>query len=54
MTSLKCRLGRHEWEHRRNPEVAGRGAEFDQCRRCGKERNAFEPGNPSMNGPLPG
>jgi hypothetical protein len=35
---LLCRLGRHRWVRRRNPEVGGAAALFDECRRCGTVR----------------
>ncbi len=33
-----CRVGRHVWAVRRNPEVGGPRAVYQQCRRCGRER----------------
>jgi hypothetical protein len=41
MSRWLCRLGRHDWQLLRNPDVAGPEAEYDQCRRCGKERKAY-------------
>ena len=41
-----CRSGRHLWALRRNPEVGGKDAVFETCRRCGKERQQYGP--PSM------
>ena len=38
MGRLLCLLGRHDWEHQRNPDVAGAAAAFDICRRCQKEK----------------
>lgn len=35
---LLCRTGRHWWARRRNAEVGGAGAVFDECRRCGTVR----------------
>jgi hypothetical protein len=35
---LLCRVGRHTWAVRRNPEVGGPRAVYQQCRRCGRER----------------
>jgi hypothetical protein len=35
---LLCHVGRHLWARRRNPEVGGAGAMFDECRRCGTVR----------------
>lgn len=40
---LLCRCGRHLWATRRNPEVGGSAAVFETCRRCGTERNQYEP-----------
>lgn len=46
---LLCRAGRHLWARRRNPEVGGRDAMFDECRRCGTVRMGWDaPGS----GPL--
>ena len=39
--SLRCRLGRHAWERRANPEIAGKDAVFYVCRRCQHERNEY-------------
>jgi hypothetical protein len=33
-----CRVGRHLWAVRHNPEVGGPRAVYQQCRRCGHER----------------
>jgi hypothetical protein len=33
-----CRVGRHVWAVRHNPEVGGPRAVYQQCRRCGRER----------------
>ena len=33
-----CRVGRHVWAVRRNPDVGGPRALYQQCRRCGRER----------------
>jgi hypothetical protein len=46
---LLCGLGRHLWALRRNPEVGGRGALFDECRRCGTVRMGWQDRGP---GPL--
>ena len=46
MTSVKCRLGRHQWETHRNPDAAGKDAVYELCRRCGKERDAYGPAVP--------
>ena len=35
---MLCRVGRHVWAVRRNPEVGGPRAVYQQCRRCGRER----------------
>jgi hypothetical protein len=39
---LLCHLGRHRWAHHRNPEVGGKDAVFERCRRCGRERQGYE------------
>ncbi len=41
MSRWLCRLGRHDWQHFRNPDVPGPEADYDQCRQCGKERNKY-------------
>jgi hypothetical protein len=46
MRSWLCLLGRHDWEHKRNPEVGGAAADYEQCVRCGKERSTYEPPAP--------
>lgn len=33
-----CLVGRHDWALRRNPDVGGPRALYQQCRRCGRER----------------
>jgi hypothetical protein len=38
-----CRLGRHQWTLRRNPEMGGRQAMYEDCRRCGRERDLYDP-----------
>jgi hypothetical protein len=43
MGSLLCRLGRHAWQHKQNPEVGGAEGGYDQCSRCGKERPSYSP-----------
>ena len=45
---IECHLGRHAWEHQRNPEMGGKGADFEICRRCGKEKPVYGP--PPVNG----
>jgi hypothetical protein len=40
---LLCRLGRHHWALRRNPEMGGREALYEDCRRCGRERTTYDP-----------
>ena len=37
-----CRLGRHLWAVRRNPEVGGPQALYQTCRRCGSERQTYD------------
>jgi len=39
---LLCRSGRHLWATRRNPEVGGKDALFETCRRCGTDRPQYE------------
>ena len=50
MGPLRCLLGRHRWEPRRNPEVGGADANYDVCSRCGKERAKFGPRPPGTIG----
>jgi hypothetical protein len=38
-----CRLGLHRWTLRRNPEMGGREALYEDCRRCGRERTTYDP-----------
>ncbi len=38
-----CRLGTHQWVLRRNAEVGGRDALYQECRRCGRERSTYDP-----------
>jgi hypothetical protein len=45
--TLLCWLGRHDWQHQRNPEVSGAGADFETCARCGAERKKYGPGSGS-------
>jgi hypothetical protein len=40
---LLCRIGRHHWTLRRNPEMGGRAALYEDCRRCGRERTLYDP-----------
>lgn len=40
---LLCRLGRHLWALRRNPEMGGPAALYEECRRCGRERTTYDP-----------
>jgi hypothetical protein len=40
---LLCLIGRHDWAMHRNPEVSGRLANFALCRRCGTERDEYDP-----------
>ena len=37
-----CHLGRHLWAQHRNPDVGGKLAVFELCRRCGRERQGYE------------
>jgi hypothetical protein len=39
---LLCHLGRHLWALHRNPDVGGKAAVFEVCRRCGRERQGYE------------
>ena len=41
-SALLCRSGRHLWATRRNPEVGGKDAVYERCRRCGKDRPQYE------------
>ena len=50
MGSLLCRLGRHAWEHKQNPEVGGAEGGYDQCSRCGKERPSYNPPKTGVGG----
>ncbi|MFN0281900.1 MAG: hypothetical protein ACKVZ6_08010 [Kineosporiaceae bacterium] len=34
---LLCRVGRHAWARRHNPDVGGAQAVYHLCRRCGTE-----------------
>jgi hypothetical protein len=40
---LLCRAGAHRWALRRNPELGGREALYEDCRRCGRERTTYDP-----------
>jgi hypothetical protein len=40
---LLCVVGRHQWALRRNPEMGGREALYEDCRRCGRERTMYDP-----------
>jgi hypothetical protein len=40
---LLCAAGRHHWALRRNPEMGGRDALYEDCRRCGRERTTYDP-----------
>jgi hypothetical protein len=46
---LLCHTGRHRWARRRNPDVGGPGALFDECLRCGTVRMGWHERGP---GPL--
>ena len=48
MRALRCLLGRHDWEHKHNPEVGGPGGGYDVCSRCGKEKPAYDAPNRSI------
>ena len=43
---LLCRLGKHYWGMRRNPEIGGKDALYELCRRCGRERQGYYPPPP--------
>jgi hypothetical protein len=43
---LLCRIGRHLWARRRNPEVGGARALYDECRRCGTVRMGWDDPGP--------
>jgi hypothetical protein len=38
-----CHVARHDWARHRNPDVGGRRALFELCRRCGTERDEYDP-----------
>jgi hypothetical protein len=38
-----CHLGAHWWILRRNPEMGGKDALYEECRRCGRERTLYLP-----------
>jgi hypothetical protein len=40
-----CRIGRHRWQRRRNPE----GGWYRECRGCGKQRVSSGTGGPIIN-----
>lgn len=42
-SAVLCRCGRHAWAVHSNPEVGGKAAVFETCRRCGTERMRHEP-----------
>jgi hypothetical protein len=44
---LLCHLGRHAWQHKRNPEIGGRDADYEQCSRCGMEKEMYGQAPPS-------
>ena len=46
-SKILCRSNRHMWALRRNPEVGGKEALFETCRRCGKERTRYVPSKSS-------
>ncbi len=46
-SKVLCRVGRHMWKQRRNPEVGGSAAVYETCRRCGTERTGDLPGSPT-------
>lgn len=43
MRPLRCMVGRHVWEVRRNAEKGGAGAQYQVCARCGRDRPGYEP-----------
>lgn len=47
MTNLRCLLGFHRWERRRNED-----SQYLACRRCGKERDTLPPGTPRPGGAI--
>jgi hypothetical protein len=47
MGRLRCLLGRHAWEHGRNPEIGGADADYELCVGCGKERPKYGHAPPS-------
>ena len=46
-SKVLCSSNWHMWALRRNPEVGGRDALFETCRRCGKERQQYVPADSS-------
>ena len=53
MHRVLCLVGIHHWEHHVNREMGGKGAGFDLCSRCGREKKAYdEGGNPGFKGLL--
>ena len=54
MRHVLCLVGVHHWEHHVNREMGGKGATYDLCARCGREKKSYEGGNPSFKGPLIG
>jgi hypothetical protein len=41
MRRLMCRLGRHVWQRKSNPEASGADAVYEQCVHCAKERATY-------------
>ena len=53
MRRVLCLVGIHHWEHHVNREMGGKGAWFDLCSQCGREKKAYdESGNPGFKGLL--
>ena len=53
MCRVFCLVGIHHWEHHDNHEMGGKGAGFDLCSQCGREKKVYdEGGNPGFKGLL--
>ena len=52
MKDIRCIVGGHSRQHHVGHEMGGRGAGYDLCERCHKERASYEKGSPSFRGLL--
>jgi hypothetical protein len=52
MRHVLCLVGVHHWEHHVNREMGGKGAGYELCARCGREKKSYEGTNPSFKGLL--